>query len=58
MKQFKDLMKNFGIKAKQTVVSPEAMATIAVVCKVVGTISVPGVQTVCTGITEFINVME
>ncbi|KAG8920720.1 hypothetical protein FRC01_000628 [Tulasnella sp. 417] len=58
MKRFRDVMKNFGTKAQQTVVSPEAMATIAVVCKVVGTISVPGVQTVCTGIAEFINMMQ
>ncbi|KIO30622.1 hypothetical protein M407DRAFT_20342 [Tulasnella calospora MUT 4182] len=58
MKRIRDVMRNFGNKSKEIAVSPEATATILVICKVLGTISVPGVQTVCTGITELINTME
>ncbi|KAG8932132.1 hypothetical protein FRC00_000226 [Tulasnella sp. 408] len=56
MKRIRDAVRN--VVTKKITISPQAAATINAVCNVVGTIPVPGVQTVCTGITEFIKMME
>ncbi|KAG9045079.1 hypothetical protein FS837_007068 [Tulasnella sp. UAMH 9824] len=58
MKRIRVVMAKFGTKTKSVAGSPAAAATIIAVCTVVGTIPVPGVQTVCTGISEFIKMME
>ncbi|KAG8932133.1 hypothetical protein FRC00_000227 [Tulasnella sp. 408] len=58
MKRIRVVMSKVFTKTKTVGVSPAAAATIIAVCTVVGTIPVPGVQTVCTGITEFIKMME
>ncbi|KAG8932219.1 hypothetical protein FRC00_000185 [Tulasnella sp. 408] len=58
MKRIRVVMTKYVTKTKTVAVSPEATATIKAVCNVVGTIPVPGVQTVCTGISEFIKMME
>ena len=51
-------MRGLVNKSKDVALSPEALAAISTVCKIAGTISVPGIQTACTAVQELITMVE